>query len=152
MKKRYIWTVRHDAAEKKSKNWYITIGIVTAGATLASFIVGNILFGFLLLIGGFAIMLAGSRPAVDRTYALSDGGLHIDERVIPWASIERFCLKENSVPPQLVVATKTLLGTTHIPLINIDYRAVRTEFKNNNVDEEDELDSLIETITEKLGL
>ncbi len=97
-------------------------------------------------------MLAGSRPASDKTYALSDAGVHIDDRIVPWASVERFCINENTSPYRLTIDTKTLWGTTFIPLVDIDHRAVRTEFKNNNVDEVEEIDALIETIVEKLGL
>ncbi len=147
-----MWQSHQEAASKKTKNWYVTIGIVAGGVALASFIVGNILFGFLILIGGFTVMLAGSRPAGEKKYGLSDSGVHLDERIIPWASVELFSINDRASPYRLTIKTKTLLGTTVIPLIDIDHRAVRTEFKNNNIEEVDDIDSFTEMLVEKLGL
>jgi len=147
-----MWRWRHEAASKKTRSWYTTIAILAVGGAVASIIAGNVLFGFLIIIGSFTIMLAGSRPESDKAYALSDVGIHIDERVIPWSSVERFCINEVEHPHRLIVDTKTMMGTVGIPLVDIDFRAVRTEFRNNNIEEVEEIDSLIEWITEKIGL
>ena len=130
----------------------MAIAVLALGGAAASFIIGNILFGLLILLGAFALMLAGSaRHNPEHTYALSEKGLHIDQRVIVWDKIEQFAIREGE-PNQLVVDTKTLPGIITIPLITVDYRAVRTELKNNNVEETDILVSPIESIVRALGL
>ncbi len=136
---------------KKSKNWYITLAVVGVGGSLASFIVGNILFGLLLLIGIFAIALAGSRPELSHAYGLSEKGVHIDKQIIPWDKIQEFSLKEGE-PYLLNIDTNTSVGNTTIPLYDIDFRAVRTEFKNHDVDESDHVETIIENITRLIGL
>ena len=149
--KKYTWQAEEIGSSRKTKNWYITLGVVALGGAVASFIVGNILFSFLIVLGAFALALAGSRPSILHTYGLSDTGIHIDRHIIPWDKVEHFSLKEGD-PYVLVMETKTIFGATKIPLYDIDYRAVRTEFKNNNVDEVDHLETLIENITNALGL
>lgn len=152
MNKKYVWRVRENGTNKKSKNWYITIGIVAAGGALASFIAGDVLFSLLILLGAFAIMLAGTaRPENDRVFALSERGLHVDARLVPWERINQFTIRDSDIPV-LVVETGSILGTISIPLTGIDFRAVRTEFKNHNIEETEILSSLSETIARALGL
>lgn len=139
-------------AAPKSREWYLVVSLIAGGGAVAAFIVGNTLFGILLLIGGFAVMLGGSRPGFQKTFALSEEGLHVDERVIPWRSIETFSIAEGRSPKILAVATTTLAGTITAPLIGIDHRAVRTEFKNNNIEEIDEVASFTDLLSNKIGL
>lgn len=144
--------MQEEDSTKKGRSWYVAIAVIALGGALASFIVGNILFGLLIMLGAFALMLAGSaRRGVERTYALSDKGLHVGDKVILWSNVAQFAISEGN-PHRLIVDTRTLLGILTIPLISIDHRAVRTEFKNHNVDEADTLVSPIESICKALGL
>ena len=95
MEKHFVWRAQKNAGTKKTSNWYWVVGILVAGGAFASFISGNFLFGVLLLIGGFAIMLAGSQPAIENAYAISDKGLHINTQVVGWDSIQLFAISEN---------------------------------------------------------
>lgn len=144
--------MREAASPRKGRAWYTAIVVVAAGGALAAFIVGNILFGLLILLGAFALMLAGSaRSEIEHTYGLSDKGFHAGTKLVTWSNIREFSIKEGA-PPCLVVDTATMLGMLTIPLVGIDYRAVRTEFKNNNINEADVLVSPIESICKVLGL
>lgn len=149
---KYVWRAHEEGTQEKSRGWYVTIGVLAIGAAGASFIVGNILFGFLVLLGAFTLMLAGTRrDGVEHVYRLSDKGLHIDAQLIPWDRVQHFFIKDTE-PPTLLVDTKTLLGITSIPLTGIDFRAVRTEFKNRNIDEQELATSVINDFCRTIGL
>lgn len=151
MNKKYLWRAHEHGSSPKNRTWYIVIAVVTLGASLASFIVGNILFALLIIVGAGTIMLAANRPDVEHTYALSEQGVHIDTQLVAWERVQQFAIREGA-PPVLVVDTKTLLGTVSIPLSSIDHRAVRTEFKNHNIEEVDHIETIIENLTRALGL
>lgn len=152
MEKKYLWRVKTGDTARKSRNWYTVIAVIAVGSAVASFIVGDILFSLLILLGAFALMLAGTpRPGAERTYALSEQGLHVDSRLVPWERVQHFALREGE-PYVLVAETSTMLGTVFAPLSGIDFRAVRTEFKNHNIDEVDALGSFSEAIARMLGL
>jgi len=150
--KKYVWRATDEATTQKSRNWYIAIGVIAVGAAIASFIAGDVLFSLLILLGAFALMLAGTpRPKQERVFAISERGLHIDARLVPWERISAFSIREEE-PMMLIVATGSILGTVSIPLLGIDFRAVRTEFKNHNVEEVEALGSFSESIARSLGV
>jgi len=150
--KKYVWHAAEGATVRKSRNWYIAIGVIAVGGAVASFIAGDVLFSLLILLGAFALMLAGApRPESKRAFAISERGFHIDSQLVPWERASAFCIREGE-PMVLVVETGSILGTVSIPLTSIDFRAVRTEFKNHNVEEVEALGSLSASIARSLGL
>ncbi len=152
MNKKYVWRAHEAGTREKSQAWYAAIAVLAVGAAGASFIVGNILFGFLVLLGAFTLMLAGTkRDSTEHVYGLSERGLHLDAQLVSWDRIQHFYIKDTE-PPTLLVETKTLLGIMTIPLTGIDFRAVRTEFKNHNIDEKELAGSMIDGLCRSLGL
>ena len=146
-----MWRATDSGGGRKSGNWYWTVGILAFGAATASIISGNVLLGILVLLSGFAIMLAGNRPRLERQYALSEKGIHIDAQVVTWDKVRAFSIHEEG-HPTLTIATDTLLGTTTIPLSGINNSDVRMELKNRNVEEEESLETFTESITRAIGL
>lgn len=149
--KKYLWRAHERGSSEKSRTWYIVIAVVALGASLSSFIIGNILFALLIIVGAGTIMLAANRPDGEHVYGISEQGIHIDTQLVIWERVEQFAIREGT-PPILVVDTKTMLGTVSIPLSGIDHRAVRTEFKNHNIEESDHIETVIENLTRAIGL
>ena len=145
------WEVRGAGGSQKTSAWYWTVGIIALGAAAASIIVGNVLLGVLAVMGAFAVMLAGSLPQVNRTYALSETGFHLGNEVIPFGKIKRFALHEDE-PRTLTLDTTSLAGVTTIPLGSADFRRIRSELKNRNIDEVDTLGSVAEKIATSIGM
>lgn len=144
------WEAHEPGASDKDARWYWAVGIIAGGVAVASVIAGNYLFSVIAVVGGFATMLAGSRPGSHRTYGLSDRGLHIGHERIPYANIKSFAIHDE--PLRLVVATTGLMGTISVPLGTADFRLIRTELKNRNIEEDEELDSLSEKIAKAIGI
>lgn len=145
-----VWTAS-DGNTHKDSSWYWTIGIVAGGVAVAAFIIGNFLLGVLAILGAFVIMLAGSQPEKERRYAITEKGVHLDNVVVPFQNIKRFSIQEEE-PRKLCIETAGLMGVVSIPLMDTDYRNIRSQLKNHNIDEEDELGSFTEKITDMLGV
>ena len=145
------WEAHDPGASQKSGNWYWTVGIIAGGVAIASVIGGNLLLAAIAVIGGFAVMLAGSHPGGRRVCAVTGRGIHVGREVIPYANIKRFSIKESD-PKKLVIETVGLIGTISLALGDADWRAIRTELKNRNIDEDDALDSFAEKIAEMMGI
>ena len=146
-----VWHTQRGGSERKTSSWYWTIAIVAGGITVASFIAGNLLFGLLAVIGAFAIMLAGSQPNAQEKCAISERGVHVGSSLIPFPNISRFAIEEGE-PMKLKLQTKGLVGIISLGLEGVDFRGVRSELKNNNVEEVDKLGSLSEKIAETIGM
>lgn len=151
MEKR-TWRGKEGGTRRKEGSWYWAVGILAVGGAVASVIASNILLGVLFLLGGFAIMLAGSRPRLERHFAVSEQGVHIDAQIVPWEHITRFAIHDEDTAPILAIETSTLLGIVTLPLSGTDYRDIRMEFKNKNIEEADSLDSIVEGIAKVLGI
>lgn len=151
MEKGLVWRTKESGTKRKDKSWYVAIAILSLGGAVASIIAANLLLAVLILFGGFAVMLAGSLPRVERRFALSERGVHLDAQIIEWKKVTGFAIREDN-EPELVLRTEAFSGTVTLPLSGIDYRDVRTELKNRNVDEFDSLDTFTESITRALGL
>lgn len=151
MDKGLSWHTKEKGTERKGKGWYWAVAILSLGGAIASIIAANILLAILILFGGFAIMLAGSLPRVERRFALSERGIHVDAQIIEWKKVTGFAVREDD-EPELVLKTETFSGTMTLPLSGVNYRDVRTELKNRNINEFDSLDTFAESITRALGL
>lgn len=145
------WQTHAPGAAKKGGQWYWTVGIIGSGIAIATFIIGNLLLGILIIIAVLAIMLAGSRPSGTQTCSISDKGVHIGGSFFPFGAISQFAIHEED-PKRLTIKTSGFMGTISISLDGADFRAVRTELKNRNVEEVDRLESFGEKIAEMIGM
>ena len=145
------WQAHEYEHKPKVRQWYWSVGIVALGAAIAAFLLQDYLFGVIAIIGGFTVMLVGSARPVRHTYTLTESGFMVGKDLIPYGKISRFAISEEE-PRHLTIETMTLVGVIKAPLENVDYRAIRTELKNNNIDEEDKLDQFVEGFARRIGL
>ncbi len=145
------WQAKEYDFTPKSSSWYWTVSIIAVGVAAAAGITGNYLFSVIAVLGGFTLMLVGSRRPGRHIYKLTEHGLVIGTHLIPYDKMQRFALSEDE-PRTLTIETTLLMGTIKIHLTNADFRAIRTVLKNNNIDEEDELDLFFEKVASSIGL
>lgn len=145
------WEAHEPGASDKKPSWYWAVGIIALGVAAAAIISTNYLLAVIALIGGFAIMLAGSRPEAHRAFGLSNRGLHIGAERVPYVNIKSFAIHDNE-PKRLVIATTGLTGIFSIPLGTADFRLIRTELLNRNIEEDEDLDSMTEKLAKAIGI
>ncbi len=145
------WQAREHDFREKERPWYWTVGIVAVGIAAAALILGDYLFSVIAVLGGFAVMLVGARRPSRHKYSLTERGFMISSHLIPYSQITRFAILEDE-PRKLSLETKMLGGTFAIPLGGTDYRAIRTELKNRNIEEVETLDSFIDHVARGMGL
>jgi uncharacterized membrane protein YobD (UPF0266 family) len=145
------WSTPDVPRAKKDGSWYATIIILIVGMGVASSISGNFLLSVLVVLGGGAIMIAGSLPPTKKMYALSETGVHINTHVFPYTNIQEFAIHED---PELtlVIRVNGVLGTSSIPLGTADHRHIRSELKNRNVTESERIESPLEDLVRWLGM
>ncbi|MFA5877431.1 MAG: hypothetical protein WC880_03655 [Candidatus Paceibacterota bacterium] len=145
------WQAREYEFRPKERQWYWTVGIVAVGVAIASFILSDYLFSLIALIGGFTVMLIGSRKPPRHKYTLTERGFLVGTHLIPYDHMKRFSIQENE-PRHLSIETKRLTGTISAPLGDTDHRFIRTELKNRNIEEVEALDSFIDSVAGGMGL
>lgn len=145
------WQSKEYEFQPKERPWYWAVGIIAGGIAVAAFIVGDYLFSLIAILGGFTVMLLGSKKPHRHTYRVTERGFRIGDRLIPYKSITRFAIRDDE-PRELVVETTTLLGTFAVPLGDTDHRAIAMELKNNNIEEVESLGTFVDRFASGMGL
>jgi len=98
----------HHHVEKKS-DWFWIVGIIIVSVAVASILLGNPLFGIMILIGGTVMLILASRPPKIVQYAVTQRGLRLDDTLYPYTTLEAYFIDEEDVlGPQLLVRSEKL--------------------------------------------
>ncbi len=105
----------HPYIPKKS-DWFWIVGILIVSLSAASILLGNALLGVMILTGGTVmVILAGREPKII-SYAVTQRGLRIDDKLYPYTNLEAYFIDdENLQGPQLLVRSEKLF----VPLLTL---------------------------------
>ena len=127
------WSAKEYAPREKSADWYWVLGILSVSAAAASFLLGNPLFSVVLLLAGFTIGLASRMEPPTHTFTLTDEGLVIDEKLLPYEALVSFTALEYldaDLAPVLILKTRRILSPTlAVPLSGAPVDAVLSVFE-----------------------
>lgn len=150
------WKAEEFEFDPKSTTWYWTIGILSVGSAAAAFIIGNILFGIILILAGITVSLLGSRHPATHHFKITERGIHVGEQLFRYDNIEKFAIDdhhESGSPTKLHFSLhQGIVKVMTVPLVGVDFRTVRTSLKNHNIDESESLDSLNARVADWLGI
>ncbi|MBU6310755.1 hypothetical protein KGO06_02355 [Patescibacteria group bacterium] len=140
----------------KTSTWYWSIGILSIGSATAAFIIGNFLFGIILLLAGGTVTLAGSRRPALHLFKITDRGIHVGDQVFEFPAIANFAIDDHTTggtPTMLQFSlNKGLVKVVTVPLRRADFRAVRTALKNHNIEEVESLNSFSARLADWIGI
>lgn len=95
---------------KKKSDWFWIAGIIIVAITIASILLGNMLFGIMVFTGGTVMTILASRPPKLISYAVTQRGLRIDDTLYPYTTLESFYIEdENPLEQVLLVRSEKLL-------------------------------------------
>jgi len=145
------WKATEGTFKQKTRPWYWAVGIIAGGMAAAAVITADYLFALIAILAGFSVMLVGSRRPSRMEYALYENDILIGKERIPYEKIRRFAIKETD-PKMLTLEMKNIVGIASMQLANVDWRLIRTELKNRNIDEVESIDAFVSKVTEWMGL
>ena len=141
------WRAPEYAYYQKSPDWFWAVGIIAVVLVAVAYFTSNLLFGFLIVVGGAAFALFGARkPNIIRA-SISNEGLHIGNRLFPYETLQSFWIfyrpggaKELSIESQ-----KLFMTHIKVPLGEQDPNLVR-EFLLQFLVEKPQKESLVDTV------
>jgi len=139
---------------EKTSDWYWAVGIITLCVAVISIIFGNVLFGLIVVIGGFILSIfAARRPDLVR-FEINKSGILINRRLYPFGTLESFFVEDNihhEMQSKLLVKSQHLMvPLIVIPLEGVDPKEIR-DFLLDHLLEEHHQESLGQKIMEGLG-
>src|SRR3989344_3858351 len=123
-----IWRAHEHEHRERSTDWFWALGILALAGAAAAVILGNILFGILILIGAFTVALFAARRPGLFLFKIDARGINIDKVLYPYQSLESFWVEDTreSVTPKLLLRSKkALMHHIIIPLEGISPKEVR---------------------------
>jgi hypothetical protein len=140
------WQAPEYIHTEKTGDWYWIVGIISVSIFLISAILGDIIFGLLVLVSTFALSLFASRPPETVTHeiagsGITKGGLHIN-----YDEIKSFWVETTDRYPRILFKTDRHFSPYFIFLIHPDDADQIRVFLQNHLKEE----KMTESIFEKL--
>lgn len=151
MKTPITWQAPEYYYREKSADWYWAVGIISVSAAATAIILENVLFGLLLIIGAFSLMIYASRRPEIIDIEINEKGVRMGRVFYPFANLDSFWVEENhSYPKILLRSKKVLVSHIIVHLENENPEDVR-EFLREHLPEVEQSESLAHTLMEYLG-
>lgn len=147
------WHAFEHGHVERGSDWFIALGVAAISIALTSIIVGNTLFGILIIAAAIVWGLTAQTPRQLVEFEISERGIRAGEAFYRFESVVSFWVEEHeSRPPLLLIdTTKFMTPNLAIPLENIDPKLVRA-YLLEHVDEVPMKESVAQKFLELLGL
>ncbi len=97
------WTAPEYMHTHKSADWYWIVGIISATLAVLAIVLGNTLFGILILVSAFTLSLYASRPPKMQEIKVSDKGVQVNNVFYPYSILESFWIEEKELHPRILL-------------------------------------------------
>lgn len=136
---------------EKNNDWYWAVGIITLTAAALAFIFGNVIFGILIIVGIFTLMIHASKKPEIIHVEINDRGITLDKVLYPFLSLESFWIDAHEHPPKILLkSTKVLMPYITIQIAEMDREKVR-EILLTYIAETEHHEPLSQKILERFG-
>lgn len=149
----FSWDTLEYEHREKSADWFWALGILVVVGAAIAFISKNLLFGFLILLGGFMIGLFANKKNNPISVEISAHGITVNKNNMLFSSISAFWLYRNpfGIRKLVLKTNQNLTPIISIPLPD-DINAVELrDFLIKNIPEQELKESFIDLMSEKLG-
>ncbi len=114
--KNFSWQAPEYSYGKKSRDWYWTVGIISAALVATAVIFGNVLFGVVIAVGAFTLTMFASRRPDTITVEINDKGITAGKTLYPFSAIESFSMDEDGgTGRRLIIKSKKMF----VPIIAV---------------------------------
>ncbi len=145
------WDSPEHIHTEKNNDWYWAVGIITLTAVTLSFILGNIIFGILILVGVFALVVHSSRRPRNIHCEINDRGILINDRLYSFLNLESFWIDAEKEDKKLIIkSSKTFMPYIIIHLPENDSERIRGILLDY-IAETEHHEPLSQQIMERLG-
>lgn len=124
-----VWQALEYEHKEKSSDWYWAVGIITFSVALTAFILGNYIFGIVVIVSGFSLAISASRKPEIATFELNKTGVVINSKQTSYTSLRSFYVETNELtdgrPKLLFQPKKSNRHMMIIPLEEVTPEEVR---------------------------
>lgn len=146
------WEAPEHEHKERSSDWFWVTGIITLAIIFVSIIVGNIIFGILVLVSAISLTIFINKKPENLKLAVTEGGVEREGIFYPFETLESFWIDLEHPHNKIIIKSKKML----MPLIIVPLAegANVEEIRNvmmKNIQEEYHSLPLLEKLLEYLG-
>ena len=151
-KKTIAWQTLEYQHRERSGDWFWVVGIIAVSAAITAILFKNFLFGVLIIIAAFALMLQAARKPRLIQFTINQSAIAAGQIAYPFSSLESFWLDEtNPADARLLLKSKNLTAMLIvIPLGDTEPQTVKN-FLSRYIAEEELHEPLSQKIMEAVG-
>jgi hypothetical protein len=149
----FSWKMHAYEHREKSTDWYWALGIIVVVGSAIGFITGNLLFGFLILLGGILVGLLASKKQDPLSIAISVTGFSVNGSFINFQDTVAFWMYRNPFgTKKLLFKTRKNFNTLiSIPISDDVTASELREFLLQYVPEQELQESFTDLLLERIG-
>jgi hypothetical protein len=145
------WSAPEHFHTEKNNDWYWSVGIITITAVALSFIFKDIIFGILLIVSAFALVVHASKKPRIVKCEINDRGVVIDNILHPFMNLESFWIDAHEQPPRVLIKSyKTFMPYIKVYIEEVDPEKVR-DILLNYIAETEHHESFAQRFFERFG-
>ncbi|HVU75289.1 MAG TPA: hypothetical protein VHD38_00395 [Candidatus Paceibacterota bacterium] len=148
------WSAYEHEHIERGQDWYWALGVAAISIAVISILLGDFLFGVLIIVAAVTIALHSRKPPEITTIELSDRGIRLNDQLHRYREIICFWVEDehDHHRPLLLVDTKKFLSPNLvIPIEHVDPRTVRA-YLQERVKEKQMKEPMAHKILEFFGL
>ena len=147
------WRAHEYQKRDRSKSWFLAIGIVGGGASIFSFIIGNYIFAFLILLVIAVIFMYEVKDPKEYEYEITRRGIRIQNRLFDFPNLKSFWIFEHETGENelSLESKKALVPHVKANLGDTDPESVRAVLKRF-IPEAHQEESLTDILARRFGL
>src|SRR3989338_6451799 len=92
------WSAMEYEHDRKSNEWYWSLGVITLALAVAALLLKNILFASFIVLAGFTAALYGAKKPRIIRFSVSAKGVKIDDKIYQYETLKSFWIKYD--PPR----------------------------------------------------
>ncbi len=132
-----IWNALEYPVREKTTDWYWALGIMAVAGAVASYILGNILFSILIILGAFTVAVYGARRPHMVEFEIDRRGVRAGATLYPHSSLASFWVVERAEESKILLQSgKVFMPYVIIPLGEENPEIVREVLLNYIKEEE----------------
>jgi len=146
------WNAPEHEHKERSSDWFWSVGIISIAISIVSIIIGNIIFGILILVSAFSLALFINRKPEDTHVLVNEKGIQDNKIFYPFETLSEFWIDTEHPHKKIILESKKAL----MPLIvvpigdEVDTNKLRSHLENYLKEEYHSL-PLVEKILEYFG-
>ncbi len=146
------WHAPEHEHKQRSSDWFWAAGIITVAIFLVAILLGNIIFGILVIVSAFALALFINKQPEDIHLSINDVGIYKERVLYPFDTLDSFWIDTEHPHKKIILhSKKVLMPLIIIPLADdVNVEALHEQLSKYLKEEYKSL-PLVEKILEYLG-